>query len=168
MTWYLLNTKPRNEQRACKNIQHQGYDAFYPVYKNTRLVKGSRTEKTEALFPGYLFVNTTDQHANFNALRSTRGVYDFVRFGGKIAEVNEQLIHQLKSNLAQLQNEAAANSAHNLKQGDAVTITEGPFRGLSAIFATEDGLERSVLLINLLHKQSELTLTNTAFEKQSA
>jgi len=168
MTWYLLNTKPRNEQRAYENIQSQGYEAFYPTYQNSRLVKGRRTEKIEALFPGYLFVNTDNEHANFNALRSTRGIYDFVRFGGKIAEVSKQLIQQLKNNLAQLQHSAAENSSHKLKRGDAVMITEGSFKGLQAIFEVEDGLERSVIFISLLAKQTKLTLSNAEFVKQSA
>jgi len=168
MPWYLLNTKPRNEARACENIQNQGYQAFYPDYQNTRLKNGKRTTQTEALFPGYLFVNIADNKANFNALRSTRGVYDFVRFGGNLAQVSESLIQQLQSNLAALQNAAAANSDANLAMGDAVVITDGPFNGLHAIYQKQDGLERSVLFINLLEKQTKLTLKNTEFKKQSA
>ena len=120
------------------------------------------------LFPGYLFVNVAGNKANFNALRSTRGVYDFVRFGGQLAQVNQALISQLQSNIASLQHAAAANSATNLHKGDIVTITDDPFNGLSAIYQTQDGLERSVLFIKLLEKQTKLTLKNTEFKKQSA
>lgn len=168
MPWYLLNTKPRNEARACENVKNQGYQAFYPDYQNTRLKNGKRTSQKEALFPGYLFVNITDEKANFNALRSTRGVYDFVRFGGELAKVSDALVQQLQSNLASLQNAAAANSDANLKAGDAVAITNGPFNRLSAIYQKQDGLERSVLFVKLLEKQTKLTLKNTEFKKQSA
>jgi transcription elongation factor/antiterminator RfaH len=101
--WYLLTTKPRSEQRASDNLEAQGYEAFFPQFKNTRLLSGKRVQKVEALFPGYLFVKVelTSAQTNFNALRSTRGVGNFVCFGSDPSVVSEQLIAQLKQNLTQ-------------------------------------------------------------------
>jgi UDP-N-acetyl-D-galactosamine dehydrogenase len=50
---------------------------------------------------------------------------------------------------------ASAQIATVLKQGDVVTIIEGPFRGMDAIFKTYDGEKRAILLLNLLTKMTE-------------
>ena len=42
-----------------------------------------------------------------------------------------------------------------LKAGDLVTVTQGPFRGIEAIFKTYDGEKRAIVLLNLLAKITE-------------
>jgi transcriptional antiterminator RfaH len=168
--WYLLTTKPRSEQRASDNLEAQGYEAFFPQFKNTRLRSGKRVQKVEALFPGYLFVKVelTSAQTNFNALRSTRGVGNFVCFGSDPSVVSEQLIAHLKQNLTQSIEVAQKTNTASLNNGDPVVIRQGPFAGLQAIYECQDGLKRSILLLSLLHKKSKLSLANTQFEKQSA
>jgi transcriptional antiterminator RfaH len=44
-------------------------------------------------------------------------------------------------------------------QGDLVTLTEGPFRGLNGVFMSYDGEERAIILLEILHKQTKLTIS---------
>jgi len=163
MTWYVLTTKPRSEKRAQENLQNQGLEVFYPEFENTRLRQGKKTKTIEALFPGYVFINLNTEQANFNSIRSTRGVGAFVRFGMELATLSDTLIDKLK---ADTEITAKASAEKMLKTGDKVTITEGPFAGLDAIYQCDDGLERSVLLLQLIQKQSKLVISNTEFEKK--
>jgi transcriptional antiterminator RfaH len=48
-----------------------------------------------------------------------------------------------------------------------VTITEGPFRGMDAIFKTYDGEKRAILLLNLLTKITEAKFDLNRIKKAS-
>ena len=50
--------------------------------------------------------------------------------------------------------------------GDIVTIIEGVFAGLQAIYTEPDGEARSMLLLNMLNSQVMQSLDNRQFEKQ--
>jgi len=42
---------------------------------------------------------------------------------------------------------------------------EGPFRGLKAIFSHTDGVQRSIVLIDLLNQQTPTSLANIQIKK---
>ena len=48
--------------------------------------------------------------------------------------------------------------ACQFSRGDAVRITEGPFSELEAIFLRNDGEERAILLLTLLHREQRLKM----------
>lgn len=50
--------------------------------------------------------------------------------------------------------------------GDIVTIIDGVFAGLQAIYTEPDGEARSMLLLNMLNSQIKHSLDNRQFEKQ--
>ena len=66
----------------------------------------------------------------------------------------ESLIVQIRH---REQADSLALIAKELPQaGDNISITEGPFRGLKAVFSHTDGMQRSIVLINLLNQKRQL------------
>ena len=159
--WYLLYCKTREEDRAVQHLQNQGIHSFYPTKAVEKIRKGVKSVKLEPLFPNYLFVNLNPETANFNAIRSTRGVASFIRFGSAYAIIPNYIVELLEQNMIQLNTEV--DSEQLPKEGDVVIINEGIYKGLEAIFSTSDGLERSVLLIKLIEQQALLTIENNKF-----
>jgi transcriptional antiterminator RfaH len=53
--WYVLTSKPKEEQRAYKNLISQGYDIFYQDSQSNK-IKGLKQTALQPLFPNYLFV----------------------------------------------------------------------------------------------------------------
>lgn len=154
--WYLVATKPRQELRAQEHLNNQSVECLLPLAKVEKTVRGKRVLKTEALFPGYIFVHFSETDPCFSKLRSTRGVRDFVRFSGKPAVVPDNLADQLKKEFSDQREERIIS---NLPQsGQQVIILEGPFRGLEAVFHTLDGEQRAILLLDILGKQQKLTI----------
>ena len=49
--------------------------------------------------------------------------------------------------------------------GQKVSVTDGPFKGIEAVFELEDGDARSIVLIEILGKQTRLNLLNTSLCK---
>ncbi len=148
--WYLLYTKPRQEKLALQHLQNQAYEVYLPLIQVEKICQGVRNLEQEALFPRYLFVQLDEAGSqSWAPIRSTVGVSQLVKFGHRFAEVSQDLVSwvQEQANVMKL--------APELKQGDLVTITEGPFRGMDAIFKTYDGEKRAILLLNLLTKMTQ-------------
>ena len=158
-SWFLLQTKPRQEIRAVENLERQGVVSFCPQISVEKLSRGKRIQVQEVLFPGYLFISFNYQAITSTTIRSTRGVSHFVISSGSPVQVPQQLIDGLKQRVAVGGVEASPNLP---KSGDKLEILEGPFRGLDAIFSQPDGASRAIVLIKLLNQQVKATLPFTS------
>jgi len=159
--WYLLQCKPRQDARAEENLRRQGYSCFRPLLQREKLGGGRIQKVEESLFPGYLFIQL-DAQSNWAPLRSTRGVSRLVVFSGYPLPVPAGLIEQLRLRSQQVSGQAAVPV---LKSGEKVRITEGPFAELEAIFHSMDGLQRAVLLLNMLNRQQKIHLPLSSLSK---
>lgn len=151
--WYVIHTKAREEYRAQENLLRQGYEVFLPVLHRERLTAGKKVVAEEPLFTRYLFVSLSETDSNWYSIRSTRGVQRIVEFGQGPVAVPDDLILKLKSGTRVVQ--------PSFKPGDAVQITEGPFRHILAIYAAPDGEQRAFLLIDLLNDQRKVSFPLT-------
>lgn len=148
--WYLVQCKPKQDERAEENLVRQGYECSRPLCSRERLLRGKRQLVQESLFPGYLFIHMP-LGANWAPIRSSRGVARVVAFGGQPLPVSQQLVEQLQSR-------ALTAVVSPFKPGDKVTVKEEGFSGLDSIFMCMDGEERVILLINLMNRQQQISL----------
>ena len=160
--WYLLHCKVRQETRAKMHIENQGYSTCLPTLKLKKTLRGKRQVVEEALFPGYLFIRIDVENANFNAIRSTRGVNGFVRFGGVPSTIPASVVEQFR----QFEDIDTAPIA-TLSAGTKVEITEGPFAGLEAIYSMPKGEERCLILLDMMGKQQQLEIEETKHRKRA-
>lgn len=156
--WYLLYCKPKQELRAQQHLANQGFTSFVPHITLDKL-RGAKWQRvTEPLFPRYLFLCITNaEQLNIRAIRATRGISDFVRFGSALATVPDQLIQQLTAEQISLKQQPADG---RLKTGDAVNIIKGPFSGLNAVFDSADGEKRSLILVSMLGQWVSTSVDN--------
>jgi len=162
--WFVITSKPRSEQRAVDNLTSQHIEVYLPKIKRLKKRQGKKVIIEEVLFPNYLFIKLTIEKSNFNAIRSTRGVGSFVRFGLNYATINNELIAQLKTDLAESTEQNTIEILTNIDKGEQLIITEGPLQGLTGIYQCKDGLERSVLLLNILGKENKVVIENNHFD----
>jgi len=165
--WLLLQVKPKQEVRALENLQRQGGECYCPKILIEKLSRGKRIEVEEALFPGYLFINAQPEQngLTYTSIRSSRGVSKIVGFGAEPIKVPETLIEQIKY---REQADSMGFIAKDLPQpGDSINILQGPFKGLKAVFSHTDGMQRSIVLINLLNQQTPTSLANTQIKKHA-
>ena len=165
--WLLLQVKPKQEARALENLQRQGGECYCPKIRIEKLSRGKRIEVEEALFPGYLFINVQPEQngLTYTSIRSSRGVSKIVGFGAEPIKVPETLIEQIKY---REQADSMGFIAKDLPQpGDNINILQGPFKGLKAVFSHTDGMQRSIVLINLLNQQTPTSLANTQIKKHA-
>ncbi len=159
MTWYALQHKPAQGDRALTHLQNQDIACFYPKITVEKIRAGKRTKKLEPLFPGYLFVNLERTDPMWAKLRSTRGVLRIVGFANKPAPISDDVIRHIKASL-----ESVAEQG-GIKPGQAVQLNEGPFEGINAIFQAYDGEARAIVLINFMQKQQRVKVPVSAITK---
>ena len=117
--WYLIQTKPQQEQVATQNLSNQNYAVFHPK----AIIKG----KSVSLFPRYLFIELDEKSQNWTPIRSTRGVANFVRFGLIFAKVPNKIINMIKIQQQQTIEKMINICSH--QSGDSVVIQTGAFKG---------------------------------------
>ncbi|MEK0417268.1 MAG: hypothetical protein RI949_1274 [Pseudomonadota bacterium] len=146
--WYLVHTKPRQEDIALINLERQGYPCYLPRLNVEKIRRGKAQIVREAMFPRYLFVqlDTGAQAKSWSPIRSTLGVNKLVYFGAQPAKVDPQLIALLQGR------EQALPPETIFQPGDAVVITSGPFAGIEAVYQTSDPERRSMILLEILSK----------------
>ena len=156
--WYLATSKPRQEKRAIEHLTNQGITACCPMISVEKVIRGKRQLVEEPLFTGYLFIQLSEQSSHWSKIRSTRGMRDWVRFAGQVAQAPCAMVQVfLDADKGEKQHQPVMNL---YEEGQQVHILSGPFAGLQGIFEKHDGEMRSMILIEFLGKQNRLKLDN--------
>ena len=152
MQWYVVHTKPRQEQRALENLERQGYRAWLPTIEVEKLRRGQLTRVIEPMFSRYLFIQLDKTQSNWSPIRSTLGVSKLVSFGNVPAVVPDTLIDAL-------QQADGSQRELLLKEGDAVQFVRGPLQGLEGILQQRDGEMRALVLIELISQPQRVSIS---------
>ncbi len=153
MRWYTVNTNTHQEILAEESLQRLGLETFFPLLKQTKLIRRRWQTTIEPLFPGYFFVLfNVDTH--YRAVNYARGVRRLVAFGPTPAAVDEAVIESIRS---RIQDGCVNVSLPSFRPGQVVRIDNGPLQGLKAIFEQEmNGQQRAVLLLETLSYQARV------------
>lgn len=142
--WYLLKTKPCQEDRAKYFISLMGIKVLLPLYTSN--------SKPRPLFPGYMFA--TFSLDLFSKVNNAFGMRKIVRFGGEPATVPATIVEELydKMDSAGCVELLPQFSAERFKSGDLVAVCRGPFRGWYGVFDHEiTGKDRVKILLDTLN-----------------
>lgn len=161
LAWYLIHTKPRQEALALTNLSRQGFECYMPMLRLQKIRQRKTALVAEAMFPRYLFIrlDTSGSGQSWSPIRSTLGVNQLVRFGGQPAKVDGQLIDLIRSR------EQGTHAQPLFSAGDNVTVADGPFAGLEAIYQTTDAESRSMILLNILSKPVAMRIDSASLRK---
>ncbi|MFG6178160.1 transcription/translation regulatory transformer protein RfaH [Halomonas sp. THAF12] len=162
--WYAIQCKGGESFRAAEHLGNQGYEIFHPVLEVQKKRRGKLEWVSEPLFPYYLFIRLDRLVSNWRPIRSTRGVLKLVTFGGGMpVPVGDALVATLRQHAQRDQDD----TGHvYFRAGEAVEITEGPFKDLQAIFSSHKGEERAIVLLNMLHQQQRLEMPVTQLRRR--
>ncbi len=149
--WFLIYTKPHQEERAKENLENQGNEVFLPMIASEK-TKQPQSFSLKPMFPRYLFTKFIVENSNWTHIKSTRGVSHIVVFGKNITQVPNSVIDYLKSKVdhndvltLQIRREA-------FQKGDDLVIKQGVFQGKEATFLSMSGKERVRVLLSLMNQ----------------
>jgi transcriptional antiterminator RfaH len=161
LSWYLIHTKPRQEALALTNLSRQGFECYMLMLRLQKIRQRKTALVAEPMFPRYLFIrlDTSGTGQSWSPIRSTLGVNQLVRFGGQPAKVDGQLIDLIRSR------EQGTHAQPLFTAGDNVTVADGPFAGLEAIYQNTDAESRSMILLNILSKPVAMRIDTASLRK---
>lgn len=152
--WYLLQCKPRQDERAQVNLLQQNYVTFCPQLVSERVIRGKRHRTLESLFPGYLFIRLSRED-NWSPIRSTRGISRIVEFNHGPAVVADHVVEHLRTRCAHA---LESQSTPTLKPGDTLQIIRGPLSPLEGVFLSMMGAERVMMLLQFLNREQHVSV----------
>ena len=145
--WHVVQSKPKAEREACEQLRRQGYGVELPELIRPR-------KRWEALFPRYMFLQTSDAEQSIAPVRYTLGVSQLVRFGNKPATVPHEIVQASMRMAAHLcaQDEV---TAHGLLEGTHVEVIDGPLKGLSAMVKAS-AQDRVLILLEIMGREVQV------------
>lgn len=156
--WFVVRAKPHREALAARQLENQSYRVFLPL-----LLKGRRhARKFETvaapLFPGYLFMILNLTWDRWRSVNGTHGVDRLLTQGGRPAPVPHGLVEQL---LAAANQDGVVRHSTDLKPGQTVRVSAGPFADLVGRLQPLDDPGRVRILLVLLGGQVPVSLPDS-------
>ena len=147
--WFLIYTKPRQEERAKENLENQGFETFLPMIAYEK-IKQPKLYSLKPMFPRYLFTKFNVEKNNWTYLKSTRGVSHVVVFGDNFTRVPNSVMDYLKSKVDDNDVLKLQTTRKTFQKGDKLVINKGIFQGKEATFFSKTGKERVKVLLKLM------------------
>ncbi|MCC7208725.1 MAG: hypothetical protein IT323_15565 [Anaerolineae bacterium] len=162
--WYTLRTKPHKERQVHGQLEANDVETYFPTITVTPV--NPRASRIRPYFPNYMFVRVDLEAVRFSVLQWLPGAVGLVEFGGVPAHIPDNFIHELRRRIAALEAMGGLTFGE-LKKGDVVKITKGPFAGYEAIFDMRlSGTERVRLLLDVLGRLVNTTVSVGDIEKK--
>lgn len=149
--WYIVNVVAGQENRICDDINRLALEnkeikeAFIPVKKIFKHVRGKKVEALQKLFPNYVFVNMEMSNNNYGIIRSIPKVLGFLGSKLKPEEVPDSKIEKLLNRINE-ENNMTEEDIYEI--GDTVKVTEGPFESFTGTVESKDH-EKNILKISI-------------------
>ena len=157
--WVLIYTKAKQEKKANENLQKQGFKTFLPLIVPTN--KNSEFNSPVPVFPRYFFAQINFELDNWTAIKSSYGVSHIVMFSEKFTSIPNNIIEFMQDKIDAAGVYKEDVSIVNYLKGDPVSIKEGRFAGIDAIFLSKKSKDRVRLLLKLLNTSVVAEITTS-------
>lgn len=143
--WSFLQTRPRHEKQALKDLTAQGVIAYLPLMTKVEIHNRGKRERYLPMFQGYLFACPLQEEES--VIRYNKYIWNF----RKLSEGDEEsLLKDLKivreCELLSAEHKLIVNP--QLKVGDTVFMKAGPFKNLEVIVLRRKN--ESSVIVNLM------------------
>jgi transcriptional antiterminator RfaH len=147
--WYLIYTNSKQERKVAGQLDKMKIQHYLPLVKVTREWSDRIKILNSPLFPSYLFVYL-NQFKDYYLCLETQGALHFVRFGQKIARVEDSVISGLRIIVDAGEKIEVSFSA--FQKGETVIITDGALAGLNCEVIQYHKKEMILVRIELLQR----------------
>jgi len=143
--WVALYTKPRHEKTVAFELEKKGHEIYLPLLRVRRKWSDRKKWVDFPLFKSYLFARISNE--NRISLISAPGLVRIIKFGEKIAIVNNSSIESIKLMLNGGYN---PTSTDYFIKGDPVLVQSGPLKGLIGEVIRIDNHNRLLVRIDAI------------------
>jgi transcriptional antiterminator RfaH len=162
MRWYVVQSKPREEERALHFLKEKGFHTYLPRMEVVK-IRGFKNVKTEKpLFPGYLFCRFSKSDESLAHVRWTQGVKKMLPESVDPMPVDDEIVAAIHK----LEQKDGVIRKKPLQKSDRIRITRGPMKDILGIFdywTSDEG--RVMVLLNFINYQASVELHHSLIEK---
>ncbi len=155
--WWLVHTKPRHEKALAEDLDRKGIGCFLPLVCVNRRYAGRPVRVRIPLFPGYLFLNGTED-ARHAALVTSRTV--------NVIKVVDQ--EGLKRDLREVRrltvSEEPVDLYPGVREGRRCLVIGGPLKGLEGVVLRRRDLCRVYIAVHALLQSAEIEIDASLLE----
>ena len=162
--WFLVYTKAKEEMRAERNLEKQGFETFLPMIERKNLNKSGHCS-IRPLFPRYIFTKFKVEKNNLTTINSTRGVSHLVMFGSNLAQISTNILENIRSKVDTENIIRIEEVSKEFKPGDKIFIQSGILEGKKAKFLSLGGRDRIRILLNLMNEELITDVPSGVVEK---
>lgn len=163
-SWYVIQTKPKQETRADSNLTAWDVETFNPKVKEWRRnnFTGKFTLVVKPLFTNYIFARF---HAGslLHKVCFTRGVHRVVSFGDAPKAVDDEIIALIHSREDE---DGFVRMGDEFAEGDQVIVKDGPLKDFVGVFQKEmRATDRVVILLSTVSYQAHMQIEKERLRK---
>ena len=162
--WVLIYTKAKEEKKANENLQRQGFKTFLPLIASSN--KNSEFKSLVPVFPRYFFAQIDLELENWTSIKSSYGVSHIVMFSEKFTSIPNNTIQLIQDKLNEEGIYKEDVEIVDYEKGDPISIKDGQFAGVDAIFLSKKSKDRVRLLLKLLNTSVVAEMTSSNIENK--
>ena len=169
--WYVIHTYSGYEDAVAKNLKQRIeslsmedkiFNVLVPKEKKIRIKNGKRRALEEKIYPGYVLVEMVVTDDSWYVVRNTPNVTGFVGVGTTPVPVSKEEIDALKKRMGV----EAPQFQIEYQMGDAVKVTDGPFKDFDGKISEIDTERGKVkVLVNMFGRDTPLELDSLQIKK---
>ncbi len=163
MAWYVLYTKPRNEKKVTSLLAERGVEVYCPQREVIKQWSDRKKKVVEPVFTSYIFVSLDNYKEEATEILETPGAVRFLWWAGKPGVVRREEIKAIRDFLDAYKN---AEITVEIKEGEKVTVMEGPFKDTKGVVTKVKG-NRATLHLNMLGMTLMATLAVQSLSNKS-
>ena len=169
--WYVIHTYSGYEDAVAKALKQRVeslgmedkiFNVIVPKEKKIKIKEGKRKVTEEKIYPGYVLVEMIVTDDSWYVVRNTPNVTGFVGAGTTPVPVSLQEIEILKKKMGV----ETPQYKIDVQMGDAVKITEGPFKDFDGKVSEIDQTRGKVkVLVNMFGRDTPVELDSLQIKK---
>jgi transcriptional antiterminator NusG len=162
--WYAIHTYSGYEENVAEglaqrigtmDVEDKIYNILVPKEKKIKIKNGKRKVVEEKIFPGYVLVEMIVTDDSWYAVRNTPNVTGFIGAGTTPTPIAEEEMESLMKRMGVEEPEFTVD----ISKGDAVNITDGPFKGQQGKVSEVDAQRGKIkVLVSMFGRETPVEL----------
>jgi len=169
--WYVVHTYSGYEERVAENLKQRVenlglsdkiFDVIVPKEKTIEIRNGRRKTVEKKMYPGYVMVDMIVTDDSWYVVRNTPQVTGFIGAGITPVPVGEGEIKEIQRRMGVEEPKYQID----LKRGDLVAITDGPFKGFDgSVDEVDEARGKIKVLVSMFGRETAVELDSLQVRK---
>lgn len=169
--WYVVQTYSGYEEKVAENLKQRVenlglseliFGVVVPKEKTIEIKNGKRKTVEKKIFPGYIMVDMIVTDESWYQVRNTPQVTGFIGAGITPVPVNDPEMKEISRRMGVDEPKYQID----LKKGDLVAITDGPFKGFDgAVDEVDEAKGKIKVMVSMFGRETSVELDSLQVKK---